>query len=142
MEIFPPSFAQDFHLGNDSFPDLFTVSDRICPGSCPLLDLCKKSISNAGALVACADIFPLVQLIFVKSQLEIMCTGKQFAAAQFHGEVSVLNDGNEVVPGIHQRSKKQIVKIIIRLFRSFFFYCDKSSFFLPGEKDPCGLRAG
>ena len=29
--------------------------------------------------MACADIFPLVQLIFVKSQLEIMCTGKQFA---------------------------------------------------------------
>ena len=106
MEIFMPSFTQDFHLRNNNFPDLPAVSDRTDPGSCPLLELCKKSISNAGSLVACADIFPLVQLIFVKSQLEIMCTGKQFAAAQFHRKASVLNDGNEVVPGIHQRSKK------------------------------------
>ena len=142
IQVFMPSCAQNLHLRDDSFPDLFVAGSGICPGSGPFLKLCKKGFSDTGFLVASADIFPLIQFVFVEAQLEIMGTGEEFFAAQFQGDGSVLYDGEKVISGVHQGSKKQIVKILVSFFGRGFFYGTEGCPVFPGEKNPGGLWTG
>ena len=45
------------------------------------LDLIQKFLAISGFLMPTADIFPLEQLIFVQTELEIMCTCQKFLTA-------------------------------------------------------------
>lgn len=92
--------------------------------------------------MASADIFPLIQFVFVETQLEIMGTGEEFLRRSSMGMVLSWYDGEKVISGVHQGSKKQIVKILISFFGRGFFYGTEGCPVFSGEKNPGGLWTG
>ena len=56
--------------------------------------------------------------------------------------VQPIGTGEKVISGVHQGSKKQIVKILVSFFGRGFFYGTEGCPVFPGEKNPGGLWTG
>ena len=89
-----------------------------------------------------ADIFPLEQLIFVQTELEIMRTCQKFLTTQSDWYGAILNYREKIVSGVHQGSKKKIIEVIVSFFRCCDFSGEEGDFFFVGQKNSRGFRAG